>query len=152
MTIRFCSISASFPYFAQAIENNITGVAPDSFTLAAVEELDGNVVGYVHCKRSHSDSISLASCWVGPGGCFNFFCLFPVSRKWEGPELGILVIDHKPEIPNPVSPGKKDFIIGHLKVDWEHQGRGIGHMLILSHSGNVFCLSVILLKKNGKLG
>ena len=45
----------AFPYFAQAIENNLTGVAPNSFTLAAVEKLDGNVVGYVHCTRRPSD-------------------------------------------------------------------------------------------------
>ena len=55
-----------------------------------------------------------------------------------------------PEIPNPVSPGTKELSIGHLKVDWEHQSRGVGGLLILSHSGNVFGLSVIPRSKNGK--
>ncbi|CAE7466636.1 unnamed protein product, partial [Symbiodinium pilosum] len=63
--------------YLQAIENNITGVAPNSFTLAAVSKLDGNVVGYVHCTRR-----------------------------------------------------TKELSIGHLKVDWEHQSRGVGGMLI----------------------
>ena len=39
--------------------------------------------------------------------------------------------------------------IAHLKVDWEHQGRGVGSMLILSHFGN-FCFNTIQLKKNGE--
>ena len=45
---------------------------------------------------------------------------------------GVLIIDLKPQI----SPGETELCIGHLKVDWEHQGQGVGCMLILSRSGN----------------
>ena len=93
MTIVLCSTSAAFAYFAQVIQDNLKGANPESFTLVAVAKLDGNVAGYVHCTRSPcSESSSLASY------CFNFFCLFLVSRKWAEPESGCSC--HRPEAPN----------------------------------------------------
>ena len=48
------------------------------------------------------------------------------------PENGRSLLDLKPQL----SLGKTELCIGHLKVDWEHQGQGVGCMLILSRSGN----------------
>ena len=60
MIIVFWGISRACPHspVCQAIEKNLIGLAPNSFTLAAVRKLDGNVAGYVHCSRKSTSSLA----------------------------------------------------------------------------------------------